>query len=490
MSYDIDTLFLYFNMKSSPLSNLSSLLIGDVASASPHGESSSISSVLSHGGGGGSDPRGGDTVPGSGVNQEGMNVLFIRNVDSLCCGIIGASGGSKLCNKPRISCGIVSHSKSRCPPVWTEPVFCYYTGPTAKSYFLPEPALPVESMNPGQGSALMQKIFTPQSWFEEAAIFKVAAGEDIHPEVLKTAIKVKQSKDLKDINLSPLALDFGEMHISKTDTLKAESSLNLSSLLDAKREDIANEEGLGLSGKPDDMLEFNSFIGTMASQVDKIKDLAFSAVEGLASFQTSTGPSLRLLFTQSKVHQVELEMLKAKVENLPAEEEQQPSELAELTSAFNATGLKNLAGRGEKVLGYSELVRILPNDLLGSDSPIRKVLLDFNSHLTSTIRKVDELKRDADASWNQAGAGSARGGDPWFGLRVGRDDGVNQVPAAEVAKVEKVQMDAVNLAVEDLKSEIEKLQRQVAGTNNVGDMAVTFRNETFHSQEDFSGFVE
>ena len=119
----------------------------------------------------------------------------------------------------------------------------------------------------------MQKIFTPQSWFEEAAIFKVAAGEDIHPEVLKTAIKVKQSKDLKDINLSPLALDFGEMHISKTDTLKAESSLNLSSLLDAKREDIANEEGLGLSGKPDDMLEFNSFIGTMASQVDKIKKI-------------------------------------------------------------------------------------------------------------------------------------------------------------------------------------------------------------------------
>jgi hypothetical protein len=199
----------------------------------------------------------------------------------------------------------------------------------------------------------MQKIFTPQSWFEEAAIFKVAAGEDIHPEVLKTAIKVKQSKDLKDINLSPLTLDFGEMHISKTDTLKAESSLNLSSLLDTKREDITNEEGLGLSGKPADMLEFNSFIGTMASQVDKIKDLAFSAVEGLASFQTSTGPSLRLLFTQSKVHQVELEMLKAKVENLPAEEEHQPSELAELTSAFNATGLKNLAGRGDKVLGYS-----------------------------------------------------------------------------------------------------------------------------------------
>ena len=148
----------------SPASNsdpLSDLMIHTRASAaSSNGESaSSVNSSMS-GGGRGDTLNDFDTSQGTLENHPGTNVYYIADQDKLCCGIIGGSAGGsgkKLCAQGRSVCTVATHRANRMIFNWTKPVFCYYSGPRVRPYFLGGPALPVGTYSPDAGQALMNK---------------------------------------------------------------------------------------------------------------------------------------------------------------------------------------------------------------------------------------------------------------------------------------------------------------------------------------------
>ena len=495
----------------SPASNsdpLSDLMIHTRASAaSSNGESaSSINSSMSGGGG----DTGHDLATGHDVklgNQAGTNVLYIANQEMLCCGIIGGStggSGKKLCAQDRVSCTVATHRTNRMTFNWTEPVFCYYSGPRVRPYFLGDPALPVNTYSAGAGQALMKKVLTADDWFEEAAIRRVAAGEDIAPDQLKTAYKEKDVKPHqfgpKPVALSPLALNFGSLSMGETldkgELVKSEAETCLQTLLLAAKQESAFEQGY--SGG--DVVNFTKtvpelvqhpFVDTIVDSIDKIRFVAISAFDGVKRLQASTEPSIKGLYTQTKVIQVEMETLRARMANFGINDDPKPAEDIRVTQVLKTlrdTGIEFLQQKGDKVPSVSEIADKVGKEVIKKGTPLYGVISNFNQHITTMMSKVNELSQKVDRGEEKRSMDTQN--NPFAGMlggqpaqhQEGRMDRSSQ-------RQDTVQMDALYQSIEDLREELERVQKQVSGNANVGDMVVSLRGETFSSQGDYTGFV-
>ena len=494
----------------SPASNsdpLSDLMIHTRASAaSSNGESaSSINSSMSGGGAG-------DTLhdfgTGHGVtleNRAGMNVYYIANQEMLCCGIIGGSAGGsgkKLCAQGRASCTVAAHKTNRMMFNWTEPVFCYYSGPRARPYFLGDPALPVGTYSAGAGEALMQKTLTADEWFQEAAIRRVAAGEDIAPDQLKTAIKEKDSKpyDQKPVSLSPLALNFGSLSMGETldkgELVKSEAETSLQTLLVAAKQESAIEQGYSVGDvmnltKTVPELVQHPFVETIVDSIDKIRFVAISAFEGVKRLQASTEPSIKGLYTQTKVMQVETETLRARMANFGINDEQKPVEdirVNQVLKTLRDTGIEFMHQQGKRVPDINEIADQVSTEVIKKGTPLYGIVSNFNQHITSLIGKVNDLSQKLEKGEEKQGTGAQN--NPFAGMLGGdldhrQEDRMDR----DTQRHDAVQNDALCQSIEDLREEVERVQKQVSGNANVGDMVVSLRGETFNSQNDYTGFV-